>query len=141
MFLGPFVQKSRTVAHLALTRAFLQPAATATIHCQPEGCTQPPPPIPPFLLVQNVSSKWIAPTDNMQPKSDVTKKRHRLNGWDSYCKASYCFLGDMLKKTSFQGSTLSDHHMAMGFVPFELLIHSTVTQNQIVSCIKTRNVQ
>ena len=30
--------------------------------------TRPPPPIPPFLLVQNLSSKRIAPTDNMQPK-------------------------------------------------------------------------
>ena len=32
--------------------------------------THPPPPIPPFLLAQNLSSKWILPTDNMRPKSD-----------------------------------------------------------------------
>ena len=30
--------------------------------------THPPPPIPPFLLAQNLSSKRIAPTDNMRPK-------------------------------------------------------------------------
>ena len=47
---------------------FLQPAATATMHCHPEGCTHPPLSIPPFLLVQNLSSKLIALTDNMQPK-------------------------------------------------------------------------
>ena len=30
-FLGPFVQESRRMAHLALTMAFLQPAAAATM--------------------------------------------------------------------------------------------------------------
>ena len=47
------------------TKAFLQPAKTAVI-CM--ACPCPPPPVPPFLLVQNLSSKRIAPTDNMQPK-------------------------------------------------------------------------
>ena len=28
------------------------------------------PPFPPFLLVQNLSSKWIVPSGNMQPKLD-----------------------------------------------------------------------
>ena len=43
------------------------------------------------------------------------------NGWDSYGKVSYCFLGDMLKKTTgLQGSTLSGHRMTTGFSPFEL---------------------
>ena len=41
------------------------------------GWTHPPPPIPPFLLVQNLSSKRIAPTDNMRPKSDDAIWRHR----------------------------------------------------------------
>ena len=35
-----------------------------------------PPPVPPFFLGQNLSSKWIVPTDNMRPKSDDAKKRH-----------------------------------------------------------------
>ena len=33
---------------------------------------------PPFLLVQNLSSKQIAPTDNLRPKTDNAKRRHRL---------------------------------------------------------------
>ena len=36
----------------------------------------PPPPIPPFLLAQNLSSKWIGPTDNMQPKLHDDYTRH-----------------------------------------------------------------
>ena len=35
------------------------------------GWTHPPPPIPPFLLVQNLSSKQIAPTDNMRPSQTM----------------------------------------------------------------------
>ena len=66
------------MAHPALTRAFLQAAATATIHFQPEQYTHPPPPVPPFLLAQNLSSKWIAPTDNLRPKPDTAKRRHQL---------------------------------------------------------------
>ena len=77
-FLHPFVQESRQMAHPALTKAFLQAAATAAMHCQPERCTHPPPPVPPFLLAQNLSSKRIAPTDNMRPKSDDAIWRHRL---------------------------------------------------------------
>ena len=49
------------------TRAFLQPAATAAMHCHTPGDTRLPLPVPPFLLVQNLSSKWIAPNDNIQP--------------------------------------------------------------------------
>ena len=55
------------MAHPALTRAFLQPVATVTMHCHPEGDIHPPPLFPPFLLAQNLSSKWIAPNDNMWP--------------------------------------------------------------------------
>ena len=35
------------------------------------------PPIPPFMLVQNLSSKRIAPTDNMRPKSDDAMWHHQ----------------------------------------------------------------
>ena len=52
-------------------KGFLQAATTAAMHCQPEKCTHPPPPVPPFLLAQNLSSKRIAPTDNMQSKSQL----------------------------------------------------------------------
>ena len=30
-------------------------------------------PVPPFLLVENLSSKWIVPTNNMWPKTDNAK--------------------------------------------------------------------
>ena len=43
-----------------------------TQHCYPEGCNHPPP-LSPFLLAQNLSSKQIAPTDNMRPKSTMPK--------------------------------------------------------------------
>ena len=33
-------------------------------------------PYPTFLIPQNLSSKWIAPTDNIRPKSDDTIWRH-----------------------------------------------------------------
>ena len=56
--------------------AFLQAAATATMHCQAERWTHPPPPVPSFLLAQNLSSKRIAPTDNMWPKSDDAKRQN-----------------------------------------------------------------
>ena len=34
-------------------------------------------PLSPFLLVQNLSSKWIAPTDNMRP----IKQRQKVSSW------------------------------------------------------------
>ena len=34
----------------------------------PFGCTHPPPPVPPFLLTQNLSSKDIAGSDIMKLK-------------------------------------------------------------------------
>jgi len=46
------------------------------VHGTP-GWTHPPPPIPPFLLAQNLSLKRIAPTDNMRPKSDDAIWHHR----------------------------------------------------------------
>ena len=56
------------MAQLVLTKAFLQPAKIAAMYCHPEGDIHPSPPILPFLLVQNLFSKWIAPTDNNWPK-------------------------------------------------------------------------
>ena len=50
------------------TKAFLQPAKAAAMCMAPRAETHTPPPIPPFLLVQNLPSKRIAPTDNMWPK-------------------------------------------------------------------------
>ena len=58
------------------TKAVLQPAKAAAMCMACLEYARPPPPIPPFLLGQKLSSKWITPTDNMWPKSDDTKRRH-----------------------------------------------------------------
>ena len=42
------------------------------------------------------------------------------NGWGSYGK-ELLFMGDILKKTDFQRSSLSGHFMTTGFGTFELL--------------------
>ena len=55
------------------TKAVLHLAKAAAM-CTCHEYARPPPPIPPFLLVQNQSSKRIAPTDNMWPKSDDPQK-------------------------------------------------------------------
>ena len=60
----------------------LQAAATATMHCQPEWCTHPPPPGPAIHLAQNLSSKglrllWRGQNLTM-PKSDDAKMHYRL---------------------------------------------------------------
>ena len=79
-FSHPFMQESRTMAHLALTRAFLRPAATATMHCHPLGDAHPPPLVPSSLLVQSLPSKQIALTDNMWPNSSAVVKRLNYKG-------------------------------------------------------------
>ena len=47
------------------TKAFLQSAKAAAMCMAPHVATCPPLPVPALLLVQNLSSKQIAPTDNM----------------------------------------------------------------------------
>ena len=39
----------------------------------PRGMHPPTSPVPPFLLAQNLSSKRIVPTDNMQPNQTILK--------------------------------------------------------------------
>ena len=46
------------------------PAKAAAMYTACHDYARPPPPIPPFLLAQNLSSKGIVPTDNMWPKSE-----------------------------------------------------------------------
>ena len=60
-----------------LTKAVLQTAKAAAMCMACVEYARPPPPIPLFLLWQNLSSKRIAPTDNMRPKSDDTKMHHQ----------------------------------------------------------------
>ena len=67
----PICAKKLRIVQPVPTKAFLQPAKTATICTACHKYAHLPPPIPVFiLLAQNISSKPIAPTDNMQPKSD-----------------------------------------------------------------------
>ena len=72
-FLCLFVPTRREIPQPVPTNAFLQPAKGAAMCTAPHAETCPPTPIPPFVLAQNLSSKRIAPTDNMRPKSDDTK--------------------------------------------------------------------
>ena len=67
-YLCPFVSKRRELPKPVPTKAFLQPAKAAAMCTAPRAETHLPPPIPPFWLAQNLSSKWIAPTDNMRLK-------------------------------------------------------------------------
>ena len=55
------------------TKAVLQPVKAGTMCMACLDYARLPPPIPPFLLAQNLSSKRIAPTDNMWPKTDDAK--------------------------------------------------------------------
>ena len=60
------------------TKAFLQPAKAAAMCTAPHAETCEPPPIPPFLLAQNLHSKQIVPSDNMWLKLHDEYSRHRL---------------------------------------------------------------
>ena len=64
-----------------LTKAILQPTKAAAMCTIPCAETHPPLPTPPFLLAQNVPSKLIASTDDMQSKSDDVKGRHWWLKW------------------------------------------------------------
>ena len=58
-------------------KAILQPAKAAILCTACLEYARPPPPIPPFLLVQTLSSKGIVQIDNVQPKSDDAKWHYR----------------------------------------------------------------
>ena len=58
-FLSLFVLRRREMAHPGLTKGFLQLSPEAAMLPGP----RPPPPVPPFLLVQNLSPKDIAGSD------------------------------------------------------------------------------
>ena len=62
-FLSTFMQKRREMAHPVLTKGFLQLSPEAAMLPGPSVEACPPPPVPPFLLAQNLSSKDIAGSD------------------------------------------------------------------------------
>ena len=61
-FSTPVVQEGRQMAHPALTRAFLQAAVTAAMHCQPERYTHPP-----LCLTLSASAEHIFKMDAINP--------------------------------------------------------------------------
>ena len=48
------------------TRLLLKTSPDKAMLFAPLGCTHPPPPVPPFLLTQNLSPKDIAGSDIMK---------------------------------------------------------------------------
>ena len=71
VFSTPICARKKTNGTLVIDQGY---STGSYNHHHAEQWTHPPPPIPPFLLTQNISSKQIAPTDNMQPKSDGAQK-------------------------------------------------------------------
>ena len=64
-FLSLFVHRRREVAYPGLTKlkGFLQLSPEVAMLPGPRVETRPPPPVPPFLLAQNLSPKDIAGSD------------------------------------------------------------------------------
>ena len=56
------------MALLVPTKLLLEMSPDVAMLFAPFGCTHPPPPIPPFLLKQNLSPKDIAESDIMKLK-------------------------------------------------------------------------
>ena len=61
-----------------------RPAKTAAMCTACPDYAHPPYPIPPFLVTQNLSSKWIVPTDNMRPElhDEYTCHQVKLKTWE-----------------------------------------------------------
>jgi len=53
----PFIPKRTEMGHPVPTKTFLQPRPDAAMLFAPCGYTHPPPPVPRFLLKQNLSPK------------------------------------------------------------------------------------
>jgi len=62
-FLSLFVHRRREMAHPRLIKGFLQLSPEAAMLPGPRVETRPPPPVPLFLLPQNLSPKDIAGSD------------------------------------------------------------------------------
>ena len=67
-FLTPFMPKSMEMALPVPNKTFLPWSPDTVMLFAPFGCTHPPPPVPPFLLSQNLSSKDIAGSHMMKLK-------------------------------------------------------------------------
>ena len=77
-FLSPFMPKTVEMALPVPTKTFLSRSPDTAMLFAPSGCTHPPPPVPPFLLSQNLSPKDIAGCDIMKLK--VSRCRYATLG-------------------------------------------------------------
>ena len=77
-FLSPFMLKTTEMALPVPTKTFQSQSPDAHMLFAPSGCTHPPPPVPPFLLSQNLSPKDIAGCDIMKLK--VSRCRYATLG-------------------------------------------------------------
>jgi len=62
------MHESREMAYTAPIRDFSLASSDTVMLFAPFECTHPPPPVPPFLLMQNLSPKDIAGYDIMKLK-------------------------------------------------------------------------
>jgi len=60
VFLSPFVHRRIEVTHPVPTKVFLKLSTDMAILFAPFGRTHPPPPLPPFLLMDYLSPREIA---------------------------------------------------------------------------------
>jgi len=67
------------VAHSEPTKAFSKQSPETAMLSAPFRCTHPPPPIPPFLLKQNLSREVIAGSDVTRGKDMSGYIRERVN--------------------------------------------------------------
>ena len=65
---NPIYAKSMQMALPVPTKTFLPHSPDTVMLFAPSGCTHPPPPVPPFLLSQNLSPKDIAGSHRMKLK-------------------------------------------------------------------------
>ena len=68
-------------------------------------------------LMFNIVHAYVLELNIMEQCPIPHRGTHGLNGWGSYGKVGYCFWKICLKNTGLLGSTLSGHHMTMGFGP------------------------
>ena len=65
-FLTPFMPKTMEMALPVPNKTFLPRSPDTAMLFAPSGCTHPPPPVPPFLLSQNLSPKDFAGSHMMK---------------------------------------------------------------------------
>jgi len=68
LFLTPFMPKRKEMALPVPTKSLLKTSTDTAMLFAPFECTHPPPPVPPFLLMQSLSPKDIAGSDIMKLK-------------------------------------------------------------------------